>query len=43
VVTALTPGAFAWRQRFGFTLFDPGAKANLDLYLLAHSRRGESR
>ena len=34
VVTALSPAAFAWWQRFGFTPFDVGDAANLDLYLL---------
>jgi len=34
VVTALTPASFTWWQRFGFTPFDPGDPANLDLYLL---------
>jgi GNAT superfamily N-acetyltransferase len=34
LVTALTPAAFAWWQRFGFTPFDLGVAANLDLYLL---------
>lgn len=35
VVTALTPAAFAWWQRFGFVPFDLGDPANLDLYLLS--------
>lgn len=34
VVTALTPAAYQWWQRFGFTAFDPDDQANLDLYLL---------
>jgi len=34
VVTALTPAAFAWWQRFGFTPFDLGDPANPDLSLL---------
>lgn len=34
VVTALTPTAFEWWQRFGFTPFNPDDSANLDLYLL---------
>lgn len=34
VVTALTPAAFAWWQRFGFAPFDAADPANLDLYLL---------
>lgn len=34
VVTAMTPAAFTWWQRFGFDPFDPDDPANLDLYLL---------
>ena len=37
VVTALTPAASAWWQRFGFTPFDPRDPANLDLYLLTNN------
>jgi GNAT superfamily N-acetyltransferase len=34
VVAALTPSAFAWWKRFGFTPFAPDDPTNLDLYLL---------
>jgi GNAT superfamily N-acetyltransferase len=34
VVTALTPAAFTWWQKFGFVPFDPDDPGNLDLYLL---------
>lgn len=34
VVTALSPAAYTWWQRFGFEPFDAADRANLDLYLL---------
>jgi GNAT superfamily N-acetyltransferase len=34
VVTALSPAAFRWWQRFGFEPFDINDSANLDLYLM---------
>jgi GNAT superfamily N-acetyltransferase len=34
VVTALSPAAFRWWQRFGFDPFDAEDSTNLDLYLL---------
>lgn len=34
VVTALTPAAFVWWQRFGFIPFAPDDPTNLDLSLL---------
>lgn len=34
VVTAISPAAFRWWQRFGFEALDADNPANLDLYLL---------
>jgi hypothetical protein len=34
VVTALTPAAFTWWQRFGFAPFNSEDPTSLDLYLL---------